>query len=265
MTSINEQLLAIGVNPVGANSGENTSILGEPSQVESKKIVNGIVTLTPIILALLDKDETNFKRGLSVMLNNVRKTHQTLVSSASENGYELTVADYVLFNRLALEVNCQRLTSTVKITDAVLASALNSVYEQDTIYAEYIEEELLEDEMSLQYISLAKLAKVIFIGVLKQTDKVDDEVVAELMEYVIEEIDSNIRNTLSEHLPLKESHAVRSKLLELSSDILDVIIGKEISKGLFIEDRLNYIKRSFKLAISLMIDVIEINFIKGDV
>ena len=263
MTSINKQLLAIGVLPVEPAVVKEITPSQEAPQMTAKKIVNGIVTLTPIILSLLDKDETNFKRGLSVMLNNVRKTHQVLVDSATENGYGLTVADYVLFNRLSLEVNCQRMTSTVKINDEVLASALNSVYEQDTIYAEYIDEELLEDDMSLQYISLAKLSKVIFVGILKQTDKVDDEVVSELMEYVIEEIDSHIKNTLNEHVSVKEGHAVRSKLLELSSDILDVIIGKEINKGHFIEDRLNYIKRSFKLAMSLMIDVIEINFIKG--
>ncbi|MFT7006667.1 MAG: hypothetical protein ACJAXJ_001175 [Colwellia sp.] len=260
---IDQQLLNIGIIPV-----EPTLIsIQEPVSVSntdsaSKKIINGIITLTPIILTLLDKDETNFKRGLSVMLNNVRKTHQVLVDSAISNDYKLTVADYVLFNRLSLEVNCQRLTSTVKISDQTLAQALNTVYEQDSIYAEYIDEELLDDEMSLQYISLAKLAKVIFIGILKQTDSVDDEVAAEILEYAVEEIDSHIQNTLTEHISIKEGHAVRSKLLELSSEVLDTIISKEIAKGLLIEDRINYIKRSFKIAMSLMTDVIEINFIK---
>lgn len=262
--SIDQQLANIGITPVEPSSSPNPDTAPiKNTNSASKKIINGIVTLTPIILTLLDTDESNFKRGLSVMLNNVRKTHQVLVDSALDNDYELTVADYVLFNRLSLEVNCQRLTSTVKISDQTLAQALNTVYEQDVIYAEYIDEEMLDDEMSLQYISLAKLAKVIFVGILKQTDSVDDEVAAEIFEYVVEEIDSHIRNTLTEQNTIKEGHAVRSKLLELSSEVLDTIIGKEIAKGLLIEDRINYIKRSFKIAISHMIDVIEINFIKG--
>lgn len=263
MTSINEQLLNIGVSPMSAIAPEELSTIPQDKvQGAPKKIINGIVTLTPIILALLDKDETNFKRGLSVMFNNVKKTHQVLVESASDNNYELTIADFVLFNRLALEVNCQRLTSGVKISDQVLAQALNAAYEQDSIYAEYMDEELLDDEMSLQYIALAKLAKVIFVGILKQSDTVDDEVASEILEYVIEEIDSHIRQTLNEHINPKECHAVRSKLLEFSSDVLNTVINKEIAKGLLIEDRVNYIKRSFKMAISLMIDVVEINFIK---
>jgi hypothetical protein len=264
MTSISEQLLSVGVMPIEDHVNNPLDEVKDSEQKnQSRKIINGIVTLTPIILTLLDKDETNFKRGLSVMLNNVRKTHQVLVDSATKNNYELTIADYVLFNRLSLEVNCQRLTSGAHISDLVLAQALNSAYEHDSIYAEYMNEELLDDEMSLQYIALAKLAKVIFVGILKQSDSVDDEVVAEILEYVIEEIDSHIRETLLTHISPKECHAVRSKLIEFSSDVLNTIIIKEVEKGLLIEDRINYIKRSFKLAISLMIDVVEINFIKG--
>lgn len=262
--SIDQQLLSIGITPVEkASSPEQQTPPRSNTDISSKKIINGIVTLTPIIITLLDKDETNFKRGLSVMLNNVRKTHQVLVDSAQSNDYELTIADYVLFNRLSLEVNCQRLTAAVKISDQTLAQALNTVYEQDTIYAEYLDEELLDDEMSLQYIALAKLAKVIFVGILKQTDSVDDEIAAEIFEYAIEEVDSHIRSMLTDHITIKDGHAVRSKLLELSSEVLETIISKEIAKGLLIEDRINYIKRSFKLAISLMMDVIEINFIKS--
>jgi hypothetical protein len=263
MTSINDQLLQVGVEIISSSNTKNQKeASNSTTNIASRKIINGVVTLTPIILALLDKDESNFKRGLSVMLNNVRKTHKILVDSATNNNYELTVADYVLFNRLALEVNCQRLTSGVQISDQVLSQALNSAYEQDSIYAEYMDEELLDDEMSLQYIALAKLAKVIFVALLKQTDSVDDEVASEILEYVIEEIDSHIRQTLNEHINPKECHAVRSKLLEFSGDVLHTIINKEIDKGLLIEDRVNYIKRSFKIAISLMIDVVEINFIK---
>jgi hypothetical protein len=263
MTSINEQLIAAGLVPLQSKDTQTpktdpTSKLRE----DPKKIINGIVTLTPIVLSLLNSDESNFKRGLSVMLNNVRKTHQVLVNSAMENSYELTVSDYVLFNRLALEVNCQRLTSKVKISDQVLAQALNSAYEQDSLYAEFMEEELLEDEMSLQYIALAKLSKTIFVCMLKQSDAVDDEVVSEIMEYVIEEVDSNIRQTLIDHIAEAECHSVRSKLIEYSSEVLGTILDKEIAKDLMIEDRINYIKRSFKIAISLMIDVVEINFLK---
>lgn len=264
MSSISAQLRKAGVQPVENNVIVKNDI-GEKvnKSTAHKNIINGIVTLTPIIISLLKTDETNFKRGLSVMLNNVRKTHQVLVNSAAQNNYELTIADYVLFNRISLEVNCQRQISTVVISDQVLAQALNSAYEQDSIYAEYMDEELLDEEMSLQYVALAKLAKVIFVGILKQSETVDEEVPAEILEYVIEEIDSHIRKTLNEHITPTERHAVRSKLLEISSDVLNTILNKEIEKGLLIEDRINYIKRSFKIAISLMIDVVEINFIKG--
>lgn len=264
MTSINDQLKSVGINTIEANksrSNETPSV--SVGKASAKNIINGAVTLTPIIVALLNKDESNVKRGLSIMLNNVRKTHQVLVDSAAQNNYTLTFADYVLFNRLALEVNCQRLSANVTISDQVLAQALNSAYTQDSIYAEYMDVEMLDDEMSLQYVALAKLAKVIFVGILKQTDIVDDEVASELLEYVIEEVDSHIRQTLEEQVKAEEKHLIRSKILEFSSDILETIIQKEINKGLNIEDRVNYIKRSFKLAMSLMIDIVEINFIRA--
>lgn len=263
MTSINEQLKSVGINTIEANksrSDEASSV--EVDEVSAKNIINGVITLTPIIVALLNKDESNIKRGLSIMLNNVRKTHQVLVDSAAQNNYALTLADYILFNRLALEVNCQRLNTDVRISDQILAQALNSAYRHDSIYAEYMDEEMLDDEMSLQYVALAKLAKVIFVGILRQTDVVDDEVASELLEYVIEEVDSHIRSTLENQVPPKERHLLRSKILELCCDILETIITKEISKGLIIEERVNYIKRSFKIAISLMFDVVEINFIR---